>query len=409
MTADLLAAATGRLAALPLFSAADYAELNPDVAQAGMDPAEHALLHGCVEGRPVFRRDRVARTLGEAIARTSCATPPSVAARAPRLPAAVSVFVSSASGPAAADLAACLAADLARAGAAAVVETERSLRVDAAAAAIVVAPHEFFRLGLGPGWRGTALPRTALMVNTAPLLSAGFVSGLPFLLASRGVLDLSPQVVDIVGRAGLPARLVRPCTPIRDRWLAARDAGHPLVEALPAGARHPALNPGDPRPIDLCFTGARTPRRDRAFARMAAEFTDLATFVHFPSCPPSPAAQVRATRAPWRFAGHLAARSKVALSVGADEQPDPDWWPMFQAMAAGAVVASDHAPPHPDLRVGTHLFSDDLRHLPDLVRWLLEDDGGRAAATAAQAAARALVSDPANSWTADAAALWADA
>ena len=65
------ARALARLHRLPCFDAADYLALNPDVDAAGFDPAFHALFIGAIEGRKLFRRQRLAQALGAA----ACAGP----------------------------------------------------------------------------------------------------------------------------------------------------------------------------------------------------------------------------------------------------------------------------------------------------------------------------------------------
>ncbi|MCW6511427.1 hypothetical protein [Lichenifustis flavocetrariae] len=406
----LLDQAVSRLVRLPVFSASDYAALNADVAQAGMNLAEHALLYGCAERRQIFRRDQLARSWGEAIARTS-QSPASAGAEQPAadLPQSVSVFVSSWSEPAIGDLAKCLVQDLTHQGATATIETERTIPGSELGAAIVVAPHDFFRLGFGPAWRKTALPRSALMLNTASLASDAFAAALPYLLASRGVLDLSPQIADIIAQAGIPALQIRPRMPPRDRWLEDRDADHPLVRALPAEARRPELVATDSRPIDVSFVGRHTPTRSAFLARITPELRNYKTFFQLQLAAAELIDQLILTRAHYRFAGHLAARSKIALHVAEDEFDSLDWQMTFQAMAGGAVVVTDTCPPHGEFKAGVHLFQDDSRHLPDVIRWLLEDPDGRAAADAAQAASQGLLADfqAAAPWPSRAAALWA--
>ena len=60
-------------------------------------------------------------------------------------------------------------------------------------------------------------------------------------------------------------------------------------------------------------------------------------------------------------------------------------------MASGSVVVSDVGPPHPDFAFGLHLFRDDVRHVVDLARWLLDDPDGRRAAAEARAASFAVL------------------
>lgn len=404
----LLDQTVARLSRLPFFSPTDYASLNSDVAQSGMDLARHALLYGCAEKRQLFIRDRLARAWGEARVRKSTAQP---AVGAAKLPAAATVLVSSWSAPAIRDIADCLVRDLAFQGVATTLETERSMPEVVSDRTIVVAPHEFFRLGLGSAWRRTALARSALMLNTASLASDDFTSALPYLLASRGVLDLSPQMVDIFIQADVPALQIRPSIASRYTWLKAEDEEHPLVHALPVEARKARIAAKDPRPIDVSFAGARTAWRSECLARIAPELTGLRTVFRLESSVAELIERKVLERAWFRITGHIAARSKLALQLAGPDVPSLDWLATFQSMAAGAVVVTDCATLHREFRSGVHLFQEDSRHLPDLIRWLLSDTEGRAAAETARSANQSTLSDPASgtTWIAQAARLWASA
>ena len=61
--------AEARLARLELFSEADYFQMHPDVARAGMKAWEHALQHAANEGRPTFLKGAIARAYGPRRAR----------------------------------------------------------------------------------------------------------------------------------------------------------------------------------------------------------------------------------------------------------------------------------------------------------------------------------------------------
>lgn len=403
----LLDRAVARLDRLPLFSRADYASLNADVARSGTDLVRHALVYGCAENRQVLRRGRLARVWGETCRRASHAPAMGGGATA-SLPSSASIFVSSWSGPATKALAHGLVRDLTSRGVAGRLETERSVPDVIPDAAIVVAPHEFFRLGLGPAWRKTALARSALMLNTALPSSDDFIGALPCLLGSLGVLDLSPQMVDIFARADIPTALIRPSLPLKDVWLEAGDEENPLIHALPVEAREPGVAAQDPRPIDISFLGSHTAWRGECLARIAPELTRYRTVFRLHSSVPDLSERRALDRADFRLSGHIAARSKLTLQLAGFEIPSLDWLATFRSMAAGAVVVTDCATPHPEFRSGTHFFHEDSRHLPDLVRWLLDDAEGRAAAEAARSMNQTILADHASgtNWTAQAAVLW---
>ena len=385
-----------RLVGLPFFSEADYRDLNPDVARAGIPAAEHALRYALAEGRPMFRRERLASAWGEAMtatARSAAAVPPDSIARVRETSdgvTAVTVRVSSRSDPAEAALAAGLAEALAASAFGVTLVDETADPSGEAGFSIVVAPHVFFDEGLGRVWSGDALVERSLMFNTVPIQSPALRRALPYLLRGRGVLDASAQIAHMFGGAGMSALHVRLASPIRERWLVDGDDDDPLVRAMPAAGRGAAFDAAawEGRPLDLSFFGRHSARRSTILRRHAETFAARPCFLYTAHRSPDPLEEAVAWRRSFRIAGHVSARSRITLLLAEDEFPHVDWQHCIaHAMASGSVVVSDTGCPHPDFQAGTHLFQDDLRHLADLSRWLLDEPDGRQAARDARARA----------------------
>ena len=383
-----------RLRRLPFFSEAEYLELNPDVARAGIDPSNHALRHAAIENRGLFRRERLARAWGEAIVATAGVGVPIEAEpfAVPSLP--ISVFVSSGSDPAEVALASSLVGDLAASGARASLKDETEDPGADHGLRIVVAPHVFVETGLGPLWNQAGFMEGSLTFNTLPIQDPAFRRALPYILQSRGVLDGSPQVAHMFRAAGMPASHVLPRSPPRTRWLQNRDLDHPLVRALPAPARGLDVDPAawDARPLDVSFFGRNTPRRAAFLRRHAAELARSPSFVYVEQGGRDTLDESIERRAHFRIAGHVGGHARITLHLAEDEFSHLDWHRCaLQAMASGSVVVSDVGPPHPDFAFGVHLFREDVRHVVDLARWLLDDPDGRRAAAEARAASFAVL------------------
>ena len=385
-----------RLVGLPFFSEADYRDLNPDVARAGIPAAEHALRYALAEGRPMFRRERLASAWGEAITATgrgAPAVPPDSVARTRETSdgvTAVTIRVSSRSDPAEVALAASLAEALAASAFGVTLVDETADPSGEAEFSIVVAPHVFFDEGLGRVWSGDALVERSLMFNTVPIHSLELRRALPYLLRGRGVLDASAQVAHMFGGAGMSAFHVRLASPIRERWLVDGDDDDPLVRAMPAAGRGAAFDAAawEGRPLDLSFFCRHSTRRSAILRRHAETFAARPCFLYMAHRSPDPLEEAVAGRRSFRIAGHVSARSRITLLLAEDEFPHFDWQRCIaHAMASGSVVVSDTGCPHPDFQAGTHLFQDDLRHLADLSRWLLDEPDGRQAARDARARA----------------------
>ena len=385
-----------RLLGLLFFSEAEYLEHNPDVARAGIPAAEHALRYAPAEGRPMFRRERLARAWGEAVLATgrSLAGPRlGVVASARETfdgTPAITIRVSSRSDPAEAALAAGLAEALTASAIDVVLVDETADPSGDAGLSVVVAPHVFFDEGLGRLWSGDALVERSLLFNTVPIHGPAFERALPHILRCRGVLDASAQVVHLFRVAGMPALHMRLGSPIRERWLVESDDDDPLVRAMPSAARAAEFDAAtwEGRPLDLSFFGHHSARRSAVLRRHAEAFAERPCFLYMAHRSPDPLEEAVGWRRSFRIAGHVSARSRITLLLAEDEFPHFDWQRcIIQAMASGSVVVSDTGCPHPDYEAGTHLFQDDVRHLADLSRWLLDEPDGQKAAGDARARA----------------------
>ncbi len=385
-----------RLRALPFFDGEDYLALNPDLRAQGIDPADHAFRHGLGEGRPVFRRSKLARAWGEA-----CSDPHLASATAnpnevddPNALGYASIFVSTASEPFEIALAAELAETLTSSGVAATVKHQMEDPSAEHGLPIVVAPHTFYNVGLGALWARSKLVEHSLTFNTAPLHRRSFNDALPWILRSRGVIDTSPQAVRIFEMSGLHALLMRFNVSVRTRWLEASDLDHPLVRAFPRVARGLDFDrcDWDNRPIDVAFFDVLTARRSAILRRQASSLADRPCFIFAAQGGRDIVDESVERRSYYRLAGHVSAHAKVTLHLAEDEFPHFDWHRcVTQTMASGSVAVSDTKLPHPDRDISEHVFHDDVRHLEGLMRWLLDDaDGRRAAARARAGVSRAI-------------------
>ena len=98
------------------------------------------------------------------------------------------------------ELADALAASLVAAGARVVRGDERCSIRNRPRACLFVAPHEFFALGRGPAWARPGVLATAVTYGTEQVQTPWFWRALPFVLASRGHLDISWHTADLLGR-----------------------------------------------------------------------------------------------------------------------------------------------------------------------------------------------------------------
>jgi hypothetical protein len=391
------ARALRRFGQLPFFDAADYLALNRDVAGSRVAADFHALFLGGAECRVLFRPDAVARSLGACLPATSAAPaaaarPAAERGRCPRL----GLFVSSLGNVFMREIADDLAASLRTAGIAVEVLDETADIAARPAMCVFVAPHEFFLLGRGPQWVRDEVVSRAFMLNTEQVQTPWFVRALPFLLASRGVIDLCAQTTAIFAQTGLPSLHVGLTPPDGAGRLSAGDRCHPLFRVLPAAARvDPRADcPFEARPIEIAFFGAETPQRSAWLARNAGFLADYETFIHCRRIDRGPLRTGTSDGALTRLARHVCGHARISLNLHRDAFGYLEWHRVVRlGLASGSVVVSEPCLPHPLLHPGVHYFEEQSRQIPDLLEWLLRSADGRRRAAAMQHAAAKLLAD----------------
>jgi hypothetical protein len=155
-------------------------------------------------------------------------------------------------------------------------------------------------------------------------------------------------------------------------------SGIPLARGY-AFARQPydwlEQNRLDERPIDLLFIGARAPRRDDALIRLQ-ELADRHRFWYVYREPAAPFTRQSGAAAESSWA--LAQRAKIVLNLHRDWIGYFEWPRMVMGgFWQGACVVSDPGLSAPIFTPGVHYLEENLRHIAELVRWLLESEDGR--------------------------------
>ena len=384
-----------RVRASGLFDPEVYLELHADIPRGPAEAWQHFLRHGLEERRAFTNPLIVARLLaqmdGAIQAERHCLTRLAEAATADgdladraaplrRRGVKIGVFCSSLGNFFMREIADLLAWGLQAEGIDAVQRDEQASRDEPFDLRIFVAPHEFFWLGEGKHWTEIAAAPGSVLYNVEQPQTQWFCRAFPLLLEAPLVLDINLQSAMMLRRAGcnvvhfmpghLPtARYAQPRLDISDI---------PLAKGY-AFARHPydwqARNRLDERPIDILFIGTRTPRRDKALLRLQ-ELTDRYRFVcvYRSSSEPITEQSIAAAEQSWA----LAQRAKIVLNL------HRDWigyfeWPriVMHGFWQGACVVSDPGLSSPVFESGIHYLEENLRHIGELMRWLLETEEGR--------------------------------
>ena len=379
------ARAAKRLARLPIFTERDYLIANPDVAQAGIDAVTHALQNGAAEGRTLFSETALARAYGRAGRRDTAAG--SAGSRrgydAARAGHRCAILVHSLSDEAYRETAQDLAADLGGLGFDIEVLDETADPWGDHGTPIVVAPHDFFSLGLGQLWAEPSIVGDMLVVMDDPAESVEGGRCLRPLLDARGAIELSAVGAELWAEADIPTFRLLPKVRVRDRWLEAADLGHPLMLAAPERAREAECHPLDwsRRPLDLLFFARESPRRNAALGRLAGSLAPHRCFVYAQQGIVSKAEERLHRGAHWRISGHLSTQARLTLHVSEGRFPALERRRIVvQAMAGGSTVVSTSRFADPGLEPGSHYFHEDAKHIGHMINWLIVDPDGRRAA-----------------------------
>jgi hypothetical protein len=155
-------------------------------------------------------------------------------------------------------------------------------------------------------------------------------------------------------------------------------SGIPLAKGYPFARQSYnwlAENRLDERPIDLLFMGTRAPRRDKALVRLQ-DLTDAHRFLCVYRSPSQPLTSQSDAASEYGWA--LAQRAKIVLNLHRDWIGYFEWSRIvMQGFWQGACVVSDPGLVPPFFVPGVHYLEENLRHIGELVRWLLETDDGR--------------------------------
>lgn len=222
---------------------------------------------------------------------------------------------------------------------------------------VVVAPHEFYPLFAVPRAREAATDALAAvhLLNVEQPGSQWFESASWFARGAAGVLDINAMAA----------------TELRRRGLSALHAPLGYVPPPPDPA------PAPERDVDLVFLGVSTPRREGFLSRHARFFAERRCRILLARLD-----QPRLSTTPGFVTGRALSRllrsSRVLVNVHGDPSAYFEWHRTLAAVANGCAVVSEAGDPAP-LRPGEDLVIEELDHLVEECRRLLDDEDARAA------------------------------
>jgi len=256
------------------------------------------------------------------------------------------------------------------------------------AISIIVAPHEFFVLGIPPRFTDPEFLSRSILYNTEQLDSQWFQSVLSLISYAKGIVDINFHSSRVLQKWGIKSIHVLPPvdTTIDDRIVKAFQEVHPIVESLPPEevAQVGSVLPLSERPLDVLFTGYRTPYRDRVFARHARFFSAKRTMLIYPVQPggATPLGSAVSHRlVSFEMGAALAALSKIVLNVHRTPIGYFEWQRMVvQGFSRRAVVVAGPTLRSPFFEAGRDYVECPTRNLDKMISWLIDSqDGSRVA------------------------------
>ena len=380
-----------------LFDPSTYLQLHEDLRVAQADPWSHFLEYGIREGRHFTTPELVARAIAQSHSETQVAmrvasqiltkATNNEALGASATPLAsqhvrIGIYCNSQGNFFMQEIANLFYWQLKAFSVDAQLRTEQSDFNEGFDIRIFIAPHEFFWLGKGERWRSLAGAPGTVLYNVEQVQTPWFCRGFQFLLQAPLILDINFQTALLLRKMGLNAiHYMPPYLPECQYTLPQSDVSN--VELLRGYEfsrqqfnREERRGLAD-RPIDILFVGTHAERRIKAIETLR-DLTDkhrfVCVFTHQNT--PLTGANYRTTSSIINCA--LAQRSKIVLNIHRSWLGYFEWSRMvMQGFWQAACVVSDPSLPDPVFGPNEHFLEENVRHLPELLRWLLDTNAGR--------------------------------
>lgn len=392
---DILLVGMKRLEKFPLYSDKEYEEMNADIrSNPSLTVANHAFTYGFSEGRSVFKKTNVALELGKLRLEKPVFEIVSTQKNI-KLPK-IGVFYNSKGNLFIKELVQDLVHSLCSMNVDAVLLDENADKATRPPLCIFVAPHEYFFLEGGRSWFTEEILNSAIMYNTEQPQTLWFERGIPYILMSRGVIDISYQTAKLFEKTGLKTLFFNPSIVAAPKEsLTKADKTHQMVRILDESLRQNIDHrlPIFKRQIDLSFFGTYSERRDNFFVRSASYLAGYNNYIYYRKFS-SPVGVTGADAILTRLPVHIAKNAKIALNIHRDDFDFFEWHRIVKhGMACGTLVVTEPCLPHPLYKPNIHYFEESGRQMPNLIDWLLKSRDGQIQAQKMQEALLSMIDE----------------
>ena len=354
-----------------LFSASYYLDSHKDVARSGAHPLIHYALNGYAEGRQAFAGPKVVEFFSSLDHAAANATPIGEILPKDR---PISICCAPNGNFFFGEIADYLSVVLKRAGYQVVPQDDGSSDV----LPLVVAPHEFFKIGPGQTWTEEQI-QDCVTFNTEQWQTTWFAQALVSIRKSRhGALDMNPTSALGLRALGINCAFF-PLWPLDGTTLAQERA--PLSADL---GRYRYVEPltyperiAD-RPYDFLVVSVLNERRGAALAELAETLAAHVGFVHCPAFnrPIVPGDPDMLSRSDLT---QLCLNAKILINIHRDEVGYFEWHRIvLYGMANGCVVVSEPSFATTYFKPGLHYLECGRADMAALITRLLTTEEGRA-------------------------------
>lgn len=353
-----------RLIKFPYYSEKEFIRMNMDLKKTSQNITEYALTKGLAEGREIISKILISEFLG-----SHNDTEYKLNLDKNVINKTVGVYCHSEGNIFIKELAEILNSYLLKSGITSKICHETDDEMDLC---IFVAPHEFFYLDGSSHLLKDEILKKSIMFNTEQPQTLWFTRGLVYLLMSAGIIDISYQNTEAFNMAGIPSFHFDPIPEIKNISLTGEEQNHILSRCINSNTSSSVRKKIDERYYDVSFFGNYSAKRDKFFSRSASVFCNKDCFLYYRKTD-----GILPTSVFTSVPKFISANSKIYLNIHRDESNFFEWHRIvLQGMAHGAVVVTDECLDHPIYKDGVHYLTESVRHIPDLIEWLLNSDDG---------------------------------
>ena len=246
---------------------------------------------------------------------------------------------------------------------------------------VIIAPHEYFFLGVGETLRHAPWPENVILVSTEQPSTPWFARAWDCLPKANAVWDIDFNTASHLRQRGiacdyLPLGFVPGHAPLSKVERIAAHYGSCFLSESVRGTSL-ARGPLRQRPLDLLFIGGATPRREAFLSSAAPSLADYKSYIHIYDSK-TPLLQGKNTYMDTASVVGLSQRSKVLLNIHRGDGVYFEWQRIvLQGIWQKTLVVSEVCSVAPPFRAGVDFVEARVDEIPRILRYYLSDPRGQ--------------------------------